>query len=261
VSAAPVVAPLRVFARHWLLYRRTWRGSIVIGLVNPLLFLTGLGIGIGKLIDAHSGGVGGVTYVVWLAPGVLAAGAMQMAFISGGFNVFQEASPAGSYASAAATSLTPGAIMLGHQLFAAYRIALLSIGFVVVEIALGAAHSASRALLTIPAACLTGLAFSAPVAAWAVTQRRFTSIQTVFRFAIQPLYLLSGAFFPLSNAPRWARRLAELSPLWHGVELCRGIGLGTLDARALAVHGGVLVVLASVGLVCARAAYSRRLHR
>ncbi|MDX6516763.1 MAG: lipooligosaccharide transport system permease protein [Gaiellaceae bacterium] len=258
---AAVLPSFRAFSYHWLLYRRTWKGSIVIGLVNPLLFLTGIGIGIGKLIDANSGGVDGVDYLAWLAPGVLAASAMQMAFAGGGFAAFREATPEGSYASAAATPLSPTDIMVGQQLFATARVALLSAGFVVVQVALSAAPSLSGAALAVPAACLTGIAFSAPMAAWAVTVRRFTTLQTVFRFIVQPLYLLSGTFFPLTSAPEWLQKLAYLSPLWHGVQLCRGLSLGTLTARQLLVHGSVLIVLAAGGLIVARVTYRRRLHQ
>ena len=256
-----LAAPLRVFSRHWLVYRRTWRGSIVIGLVNPLLFLTGIGIGIGKLIDTNAGGVHGVAYLSWLAPGILAASAMQLAFITAGFSVFQESAPLGSYPSAAATPLSSTDILVGHQFFAAYRIALLSAGFVLVQIVIGAAVSTWGALLSVLAACLTGLAFSGLVAAWAVTVTRFATIQTVFRIVIQPLYLLSGTFFPLSVAPGWLQKAAYLSPLWHGVELCRALSLGTLTATQLLVHGGILLLLAAAGLLCARVTYRRRLHQ
>jgi lipooligosaccharide transport system permease protein len=261
VTAAAIPALFRAFSRHWLLYRRTWRGSFVIGLLNPLLFLTGVGIGIGKLIDAHSGGLDGVPYLSWLAPGILAASAMQMAFLGGGFNVFWEAAPRGSYPCAAATPLSPTDILLGHQLFTTYRIALLSTAFVLVQILLGAAGSVWGAVLSLPAACLTGLAFSGPVAAWAVTVRRSATLQTVFRFVVQPLYLVSGTFFPLTAAPSWVQQAAYLSPLWHGVELCRGLSLGTLTTEQLLVHGGILTVLAAGGLLCARITFRRRLHQ
>jgi Nod factor-specific ABC transporter NodJ protein len=256
-----IAAPLRVFSRHWLVYRRTWRGSIVIGLANPLLFLTGVGIGIGKLVDAHSGGINGVAYLSWLAPGILAASAMQISFLAGSFSVFSEAAPRGSYPSAAATPVSPTDILVGHQLFLAYRIALLSAGFVLVQTLLGAAVSTWGALLSVPAACVTGLAFSGPVAAWAVTVRRFATLQAVFRIVVQPLYLLSGTFFPLSAAPGWVQKAAYLSPLWHGVELCRALSLGTVTGTQLVVHGGILTALAAGGMLCARVTYRRRLQQ
>lgn len=251
--------PLRAFSYHWLLYRRTWRGSIVIGLVNPLLFLTGIGVGVGKLIDAGPGDALGVPYLAFLAPGVLAASAMQMAFGSSGFAVFFAAEPAGNYTAAAATPLTSADILVGHQLFTAFRVALLSAAFVAVQVVLGAARSPLVAL-TIPAATLTGAAFAAPAAAWCITATRFSAIDALFRFAIQPLYFLSGTFFSLATAPEWVQRLAYLSPLWHGVELCRALSLGRIELRDLALHTGVLLATTVLGLVVARRNYRRRLH-
>ncbi|MEP7054932.1 MAG: ABC transporter permease [Actinomycetota bacterium] len=251
---------LRVFSYHWLLYRRTWRASIVIGLVNPLLFLTGIGIGIGKLIDsAPQHALGGVPYLSFLAPGLLAASAMQMAFGSSAFAVFFAAEPTGSYTAAAATPVSPTHILLGHQLFTAFRVALLSTGFVIVQVLLGAARS-PWVVVTIPAAALTAAAFGAPAAAWAITAKRFPTIQAAFRFLIQPLYLLSGTFFALSTAPVWLQRVAYVSPLWHGVELCRGLSLGQLRVLPMLVHLGFLCVVTVAGLTVARGTYRRRLH-
>ncbi|MDQ1708882.1 MAG: lipooligosaccharide transport system permease protein [Frankiaceae bacterium] len=250
---------LRAFSYHWLLYRRTWRGSIVIGLVNPLLFLTGIGIGIGKLIDSGGGNALGVPYLAFLAPGMLAASAMQMAFGSSGFAVFFSAEPSGSYTAAAATPLDPTDILLGHQLFTAFRVALLSSGYVIVQVLLGAARS-PLVVLTIPAAALTGAAFAGPAAAWSITAKRFTSIEAMFRFVIQPLYFLSGTFFSLATAPAWVRTVAYLSPLWHGVELCRALSLGRVDGASLAGHVAFLAAVAIAGLAAAVITYRRRLH-
>jgi lipooligosaccharide transport system permease protein len=94
-----------------------------------------------------------------------------------------------------------------------------------------------------------------------VTVTRYATLRSFFRIVVQPLYLLSGTFFPLSTSPGWVQKAAYLSPLWHGVVLCRGLSLGTLTTTQLLVHGGVLVLLAAGGLLCARITYRRRLHR
>jgi lipooligosaccharide transport system permease protein len=253
--------PLREFAYRWIQYRRTWRSSIVIGLVNPLLFCTGIGIGIGRLVDsAASGPLHGTPYLTFLAPGVLAASAMQMGFGAGAWYVQRAASSSGSYRMSAATPLTPTDILLGHLLYSAFQIGLLSVGFFVVQAALGAAPR-PESLLTVPAAVLTGLAFAAPVSAWAVERLTFKPVQVLFRFLIQPLYLVSGTFFPLSSTPAWVQKAAWLSPLWHGVELCRRLNLGTLTFGGLAVHGGILAVMVVGGVAAARVAFQRRLHQ
>src|SRR5262245_1282032 len=73
-------APLALRAfEYWIVhYRRTWRGTAVSMLVSPVLFLGAMGVGLGSLVNsARSGGVQGLPYLVYLAPGLLAAGAMQ----------------------------------------------------------------------------------------------------------------------------------------------------------------------------------------
>ena len=256
---AALSLPLREFNYNWLKYRRTWRGSVVIGLVNPLLFLTGIGI-IGKLIDqSPSGPLGGVPYLTWLAPGLMAASAMQMGFGAGAFAVFHAAAPSGSFRAATATPMSPSDIVLGSLIFVAFRLSLLSTGFFLVQLLLGAAPS-PWSVLTIGTATLTGLAFAAPMAAWAVVAKRFETMHTVFRFVVQPLYLLSGTFFPLSTVPGWLQRVAYASPLWHGVALTRDINLRTVTLSGAIVHGGFLVVLIVAGVLCARVTFQRKLH-
>lgn len=260
MSALAAPLAMRAFSYHWLLYRRTWRSTFVIGFLNPLLFLTGIGIGIGKLIDSDATGVlGGVPYLSFLAPGVLAASAMQMAF-TGAFATFFAATPTGSYTSAAATELGPTDVLLGHQLFITFRVLLLSAAFVLVQVLLGAAESPLVAL-TILTAALTGTAFSAAGAAIGISVKRFKTVQSVFRFCIQPLYLLSGTFFALETVPGWLQRAAYASPLWHGVELSRALSLGTVTGRQVLVHGGFLLIATAVGFVLARSAYERRLRQ
>ena len=251
---------LREFSCMWLKYRRTWRGSIVIGLVNPLLFLTGIGI-IGKLIDdSPSGPLGGVPYLTWLAPGLMAASAMQMGFGSGGFGAFRGAAPDGSFRTSAATPMSPTDIMVGALLFVACRLALLSTGFFLVQVLLGAAPTA-WSVLTIGSATLTGLAFAAPMAAWGVLTKRFSTLHTVFRFVVQPLYLLSGTFFPLSTVPTWLQKAAYVSPLWHGVQLTRDINLSRLTLAGGLVHVSVLTGLTVAGVAAARVTFRRRLYQ
>jgi lipooligosaccharide transport system permease protein len=260
MTAAALALPLREFSYNWLKYRRTWRGSIVIGLVNPLLFLTGIGI-IGKLIDdSATGPLGGVPYLTWLAPGLMAASAMQMGFGSGGFGAFRAAAASGSYRSASATPMSPTDIMVGSLIFVGFRLALLSTGFFLVQALLGAAPSV-WSVLTIATATLTGLAFATPMAAWAVVAKRFQSMQTVFRFVVQPLYLLSGTFFPLSTVPTWLQKLAYASPLWHGVQLTRDINLSRLTVGGALLHGGFLVAMTVAGVAVARVTYRRRLYQ
>ncbi len=247
--------------RYWLtLYGRTWRGTIVISVANPLLFLLGIGAGLGHLVDqGHSAALGGVSYAAFFAPGLLAASAMQTGYIEGGGRVTAAAGWAGSYRTAATTPLEPGEILAGHLLFIAFRLLTSSAAFVVVMLLFGATAD-WWAIAALPAALLTGLAFAAPAAAWAVGLRSMAKISAVFRFVVMPMYMFSGTFFALDQLPRGVRLVASALPLSQGVALCRSLSLGTASTAVVAARSGYLLAFVLVGIAVARVTYRRRLH-
>src|SRR5499427_3853778 len=160
---------LRQF-RFWLVnYRRTWRGSIYSSLLAPVLYLGAMGVGLGTLINArHAGGLGGVSYVVYLAPGLLAAAAMQSAVGECTWPVLGSVKWLKTYQAAIATPLRPADLFHGHLLFVTMRLAMNSVIFWGVALAFGAFRS-PWALATVPVAVMTGLAFATPIEAYAMT--------------------------------------------------------------------------------------------
>ncbi|MBO0772312.1 MAG: ABC transporter permease, partial [Actinobacteria bacterium] len=183
---------LREF-RFWLTdYRRTWRGSIYSGVLNPVLFLGALGLGLGSLVNHHaSARLGGVSYLVFLAPGLLAATAMQTAVGEATFPVFGSVKWNKTYQAAVASPLRPRDVFHGHLLFVILRLTMNCALFLAVAAILGGIRS-GWALLALPVAVLTGLAFATPLEAWAVTRSRETSFSLIFRFGMIPLFLFSG---------------------------------------------------------------------
>jgi len=249
---------LREF-QYWVTrYRRTWRGTIVISVLNPLLFLLAVGVGLGDLVPSSSPALGGVPYLDFFAPGMLAAAAMQNGVVESAFPVSQAHSRSGSYRVAIGTPLEPIDILFGHALFMALRIAIAAGAFLVVLLAFRAAHS-PLVLLDLPVAVLTGLAFALPVSAWAIT-REPGGVLGVFKWVVMPLYLFSGTFFAVDQLPAAIRPLAWLTPSWHGVELCRSLSLGTTGWIDAGVHVGYLTAVAGLGAVLAARAYRRQLH-
>ncbi len=250
---------LSVFEYWFMRYQRTWRGSVVISVANPLLFLVGVGAGLGHLVDRHAPAqIAGVGYAAFFAPGLLAAAAMQTAFLEGAGPVTRAAN-SGAYNDATATPLAPADVMAGHLLYIAFRVATSSGAFVVVMTAFGLTDG-WRALTVLAAALLTGMAFAAPAAAWAVGVRQQRHVTTMFRMVVMPLYMFSGTFFALSQLPDGIRPLVYALPLAQGVELCRTLSLGTATAAGTAVHVAYLLVLAAAGVAVARRTYRRRLH-
>jgi len=250
----------RVFTYWFLRYRRTWRGTIVISVANPLLFLTGVGAGLGHLVDLHAPAqMAGVSYAAFFAPGLLAAAAMQTAFLESSGQVARAAAPSGAYQSTVPTPLDPEQVMAGHLLYVAFRVLTSSAAFAAVMIAFGLV-SLSGAAAVLGAATLTGLAFATPAAAWAVGVRVQRQVNTAFRMLIMPLYMFSGTFFAISQLPGPVRVVVEALPLAQGVALCRSLALGTGGVTAAAAHAVYLCVLAVAGFALARVAYRRRLH-
>ncbi|HEX4830451.1 MAG TPA: ABC transporter permease [Trebonia sp.] len=244
----------------WLtVYRRIWRSSAFSSILGPLFYLGALGFGLGSLVDRHQGGLGGVPYLAYVAPAILAVQAMQSALQEATFPVYGGIKWNPRYLAARATPLRPADIYRGHLLFITLRLAMNSAVFLAIAAAFGSVRS-PWAVAALPAAVLTGLAFAAPVAAWAVTVERDTAFNYMFRFGMTPLMLFSGTFFPLSQLPAWIRPVAYATPLWHGVALCRALTLGTIDPGSLAVHLAYLVALACAGLAAGTRTYTRRLY-
>jgi lipooligosaccharide transport system permease protein len=245
----------------WLTdYRRTWRGSVYSTALSPVLYLGAMGLGLGSLVDARgTASLGGVSYLVFLAPGLLAANAMQTAISGSTYPVLGSVKWLKTYQAAAATPLRPRDIFHGHLLFTLLRLTMNSSIFIVVIAAFGAVRS-PWLLAALPVAVLTGLAFAAPVEAFAVLQTRDQPFAVLYRFGMIPLFLFSGTFFPVTQLPAWVRPLAYATPLWHGVALCRSLSLGTVTAGAALTHIGYLVLLTAAGLAAGQRAYRRRLY-
>jgi lipooligosaccharide transport system permease protein len=267
---APVTAPAKVpgtfelglrALRCWLtVYRRIWRSSVWSSVLGPVFYLTALGYGLGSLVDKHgTAQLGGVPYPVFVAPAILATQAMNSGLSESSFPVFGSVKWNKIYIAAQATPLRPGDIYRGHLLFITLRIVMNSAIFVFVMWAFAAIRSPWGALL-LPAGVLTGVAFAAPVAAWAVTLERETPFTYVFRFGAVPMMLFSGTFFPVTRLPGWLQPIAYATPLWHGVALCRGFSRGDADAASVAIHVAYLAVLTGAGLYAGARTYRRRLY-
>jgi lipooligosaccharide transport system permease protein len=244
---------------YWLAsYRRTWRGSAVSSVVSPILYLGALGFGLGSLVDASAGGVEGVPYFQFVAPGLLAATAMQIASFESTYPVMGAIRWNKQYLAQLATPLSVRDIMTGHLLFIATRIATSCAVYVLVILLFGGGR-APTAILALPAALLVGMAFAVPITAFAARQQNDAGFAGLFRFGIVPLFLFSGTFFPVSQLPVFLQPIAYVTPLWHGVEICRNLMLGTGTVLAAALHVLYLAAWVVGGVVLALLAFRARL--
>ena len=249
---------LRVLEHHVMVYRRTWKGSMFMSFLSPLLFLAAMGFGLGSLISRGPvRTVEGVSYLAFLAPGLLAATAMQTAFVETTYPIMARLQWLRTYDGMLATPIRVLDVLGGEVGWLAFRLATGSCAFFLVMVLFGTVHS-GVAVLAIVIAILTGLAFAAPILAFTATQRKDTGFPFIGRFVITPLFLLGGVFFPIHQLPQLVQTIAWLTPLAHGVALARSLAVGQAPT-SVGLHLAVLLAYAAVGIVAARIALQRRL--
>jgi len=255
--AAP--AALRVVEAGARVYRRTWRGSVMSTFLNPVLYLLAMGVGLGKLVDQGTGSSElAIPYLTFLAPGLLAATAMQTAAGDASHPVMAGIKWRKTYHATLSTPIGVQDLVLGHLGWVTIRVTFVSVVYAAIMTAFGAT-SALQGLLAVPPAVLTGLAFAAVIIAYTARLKNETGLTNLFRFGIVPLFLFSGTFFPISQLPDFIEPLAYATPLFHGVSLCRGLALGIGFETPWAVSISYLVAWAGVGAWLAIRYMRRRL--
>jgi lipooligosaccharide transport system permease protein len=163
-----------------------------------------------------------------------------------------------TYHAAAATPLEPHDILYGKLAWVVTRCFATVIVYVIVIGAFGALQSWWS--LTLPfIGALTGLAFSAPLVAFAARSQSDASFTTIYRFAFVPMFLFSATFYPITAYPRSLRPLVQLVPLYHGVALARAAAFGQGSFGSLAGHLAYLIVMAGLGVAWGRRTMRRRL--
>ena len=249
---------LRALERELLVYRRLFRGSLFTTFGVPVLFLAAMGIGLGGLVNERTGAVDGVDYLTFIAPGLMAAGAMQSSAYESLWPIMGGLKWVGSYKATISTPVSAADIYVGRVLFTAVRATVSTSAFLLMAWLFGGVPSA-WGVLAIPAAVLCGVAFAAPIAAFTATQETDVAFPLIVRLGVMPLFLFSGTFFPVEQLPDALEPLALASPLWHGVELCRAATTGTFDLLPALVHVGVLALFVALGLMWGTRTFPRRL--
>ncbi|MFL6136368.1 MAG: ABC transporter permease [Frankiaceae bacterium] len=243
----------RILERNLMATRRHWM-IIVTGFFEPVLYLFSVGVGISKLVGTVPVAGHAVAYTTFVAPGLMAASAMNGAVYDSTFNVFFKLKFAKTYDAILSTPLSVGDVALGEIGWALGRGLLYAAAFLVTMAAMGLVAS-PWAVLALPASTLIGFAFAA-VGIAATSYMRSWQDFDIVQLAVLPMFLFSATFYPLATYPDAVRWLVELTPLFHGVSLIRGLTTGLLSWSMLA-DVGYLVALGLVGLVVA----GRRLER
>lgn len=252
-------------ARVWEYLMRQWRPYFVSGLAEavggPLLYLVALGLGMGSLISARGTAVlGGVRYVDYIAPALLTAASLQIAFSECAFGTFGRIKWQRTLWGITATPVTPEVAADAHVMYIATRLTLSATLYYLVLLAFGAGGGPTG-LLMIPIAVLTAMAVGVWILALSAVldDDAPTAFNLVLRFGVIPMSLFSASFFPIGQLPWAVRWLAVCSPLWHGNELARDAALGGLPGWRVALHLVVLLALFGAGFAVARRRFRIRL--
>jgi lipooligosaccharide transport system permease protein len=236
---------LRMIERNLLVYKHGWL-VLLSGFFEPLFYLLSIGFGLGQLVGDVAGPGGQlIPYQLFVAPALLAASAMNGAITESTFNFFFKLNYDKTFASILTTPMSPADISIGELAWALIRGALYAIGFIAVMVVLGLVRS-PLILLTLPGALLIGFAFASVGMAATSFMRTWQDFDLI-QLVILPMFLFSGTFFPLDSFPEFARVLIQLTPLYHGVDLLRGLAVGVVGPETL-VHIGYLTLIGLLGM-------------
>jgi lipooligosaccharide transport system permease protein len=246
---------VHVVERHARAYRHQWV-MLVSGFFEPLFYLLSIGVGLGELVGKVNGPAGPVGFTSFVAPALLATSAMNGAVLDSTFNVFFRLKYAKLYDSALATPMRSADLALGEISWALIRGGLYACAFMVVMLAMGLVHSA-WAVLAVPTALLIGFAFASAGMAATTFMKSWQHFEFIL-LATLPMFLFSSTFYPLSVYPRPVQILVDVTPLYQGIAILRGLTLGVVTPGLL-WHVLYLAVMGLAGLMLAGRRISRLL--
>jgi lipooligosaccharide transport system permease protein len=246
--------PLRVIERNGLAYRRMWY-VFLSGLAEPVLYLLSIGIGVGHLVGRLPGPGGeSLTYQQFVAPGLLAAAAMNGSVLDTTMNFFVKYKYAHTYDAMLATPMGVADVTKGEVAWALLRGTAYSAVFLVTMALMGLTISA-WAVLALPGAMLISFAFAGAGLAGTTWMRSWTDFDFI-NLVLMPSFLFSATFFPLSRYPAALQWLVRCTPLYQGVAMERALCVGAPSLSTLA-HALYLAIMGGAGVAIA----SRRLQR
>jgi lipooligosaccharide transport system permease protein len=237
---------------------------ILTGIGSPFLYLFAMGVGLGSLISHNMGdtAMGGVSYLTFVAPALLATAAMTAASEEFTYPVMLGFKWNPVFFGMNAAPISPGQIIDGIVISVIARLLGTCVAYYLFMLLFGAVPSA-WGFVAIFVAVLTGLAFGAPVMTYVATIEQDTGqIAMLMRFVLLPLSLFSGTFFPLTAMPIYLQWIGWISPLWHGTQLSRVFAYGLDEPLWLTiVHVVYLALLLAVGWLWTRRIVGRRLNK
>lgn len=244
----------RMWQRNAVLFKRGWRLFVLPNFFEPVLYLLSIGLGLGLYVGQQ---IMGVDYVMFIAPGLAAASAMNGAVFEVTYNIYVKLQYIRLYDAVITTPLEPEDVAAGELLWAVTRSLMYGVTFVGVTAVLGYVQS-PLVLLAPFALALIGIAFASLGLIVTAVIPRMELFTYFFTMLITPMFLFSGIFFPIEQLPNAAQPVAWFTPLHHGVELLRALSL-TGDLSSAGGHALWLLVFCAIVFPPAINLFRRRL--
>lgn len=258
VERTPQTNPWRfvhVVRRNYLVWRKLLGSALVGHLADPLIWLVGLGFGLGSLLPS----VGGLSYMAFLGSGMLCYSVMNSASFEGLWSAFTRLKMQRTWESILQAPMTVTDIVVGEWVWAALKGVLSGLAILLVMTALGLVESLA-ALWVLPIVLLVGLTFAGLALIVTALAKAYDLFTYYFSLFIMPMMLVSGVFFPSEQLPKAVQYVAGVLPLAHATALTRGLVVGApLDNVPL--HVGVLLIYAGSTVVIATKLVQKRLSK
>lgn len=229
---------MRIFARHMAVFRKIWFTTIMFNFIEPLLYLTAMGYGLGTFVQDMEG----MTYLQYIAPGMVASSAMFAASFECTYGSFLRLHYQKTFQAMLAGPVTVRDIVAGDILYATFKSMLFGLVILVVISVLGQVQSWWAVVIPL-FLVVPGLTFSLLAICYTGMTLNIDNFNYYITLFLTPAYLFSGVFFPINSMPGWAQAAVWINPIFHSVEICRALALGNINPGLL-VHAGVLIVIA-----------------
>ncbi len=244
-----------IWRRNFLVWKKMAGSSILGHLADPVIYMLGLGYGLGGMLPEISG----MTYIAFLAGGTVCYSTMNSASFEALYSGFARMHEQRTWEAILNTPITLDDIVFSEIVWAASKSLLSGLAVLIVIWLLGLSHSA-LSLWIIPLAFLVGLCFASIGLIVTALAPSYDYFMYYFTLVITPMVLLCGVFFPVDQLPPLLQNVSSILPLTHAINLARPLLNGAIPAQFL-LHIGVLAGYALAGFYVSLVLFRRRLSQ
>ncbi|MBI4688076.1 MAG: ABC transporter permease [Nitrospirae bacterium] len=219
----------RVWQRNFTVYTKLYKSSIALNFIEPILYLSALGLGLGAFVKE----IDGVPYIKFIAPGIIASSSMFAATYECTYGTYVRMTYQKTFDAILATPVGIYELLSGELLWGAAKSMLYGTTIILVISLFGLVDSA-MILLAIPLLFVSGLIFAEISMIVAAIVPGIDSFNYFYTLFMTPMFLFSGIFFPLHTLPDIVSKIAFFTPLYHLVNICRTLSIGRFPITDIA---------------------------